>query len=153
MDADTMAGGMTADRLQDRRGLLAAFNNARRDLDHEAQAQTYLNQQARAFDLLSSPAAAKAFDVASESAKLRERYGNGQPYKYQFDGAPTVNEHLLLARRLIEAGVRVVTLSYGRWDSHSKNFDLVRDHFAALLTSIAAEGGAVVTMRLPAPEA
>ena len=48
--------------------------------------------------------------------------------KRWFDGAPTRNEHLLMARRLVEAGVRVVTLSYGRWDSHGQNFDLVRDH-------------------------
>ena len=38
------------------------------------------------------------------------------------------SDHLLIARRLIEAGVRVVSLSFGRWDSHSKNFDMVRDH-------------------------
>jgi len=47
---------------------------------------------------------------------------------YQFDGAPTCNDQLLLARRLVEAGVRVVTLSFGRWDSHGQNFKLVRDH-------------------------
>jgi uncharacterized protein (DUF1501 family) len=73
-----------------------------------------------------------ALDLSKEDPKIRERYGTGQPYRYQYDGAPTVNEHLLLARRLVEAGVRVVTLSYGRWDSHSKNFDLVRDHGAKL---------------------
>ena len=43
-----------------------------------------------------------------------------------------MNDQLLIARRLVEAGVRVVTLSYGRWDSHGKNFDLVRDHGAKL---------------------
>ena len=42
------------------------------------------------------------------------------------------NEHLLIARRLVEAGVRCVTLSYGRWDSHGDNFGLVRDHGAKL---------------------
>src|SRR5690606_1537136 len=45
-----------------------------------------------------------------------------------YDGAPTCNEHLLIARRLVEAGARVVSLSYGRWDSHGANFDMVRDH-------------------------
>src|SRR5262249_43554756 len=65
-------------------------------------------------------------------------YGDGKPYKYQFDGAPTVNDHLLLARRLVEAGVRCVTLSYGRWDSHSKNFDLVRDHGGKLDQALTA---------------
>src|SRR5207248_1905692 len=87
---------------------------------------------AGAFDVLTSSRLADALDLSKEDPSIRERYGTGQPYNYQFDGAPTVNEHLLLARRLIEAGVRVVTLSYGRWDSHGKNFDLVRDHGAKL---------------------
>jgi hypothetical protein len=86
------------------------------------------SREAGAFDVLTSSRLADALDLSKEDPQVRERYGTGQPYNYQFDGAPTVNEHLLLARRLVEAGVRVVTLSYGRWDSHSKNFDLVRDH-------------------------
>ena len=73
-----------------------------------------------------------------KSDKVRERYGDGKPYNFQYDGAPTVNDHLLLARRLVEAGVRVVTLSYGRWDSHGKNFDLVRDHGAKLDQGLSA---------------
>jgi uncharacterized protein (DUF1501 family) len=78
---------------------------------------------------------------------VRDRYGDGKPYNYQFDGAPTVNDQLLLARRLVEAGVRVVSLSFGRWDSHGKNFDLVRDHgskldqgFSALIDDLEARG-------------
>jgi uncharacterized protein (DUF1501 family) len=74
-------------------------------------------------------------------------YGDGKPYKYQYDGAPTCNDHLLLARRLVEAGARVVTLSFGRWDSHGQNFQLVRDHgakldqaFSALLDDLEARG-------------
>src|SRR5262249_338321 len=55
-----------------------------------------------------------------------------QPYKFQYDGAPTVSEHLLIARRLVEAGARCVTLSYGRWDTHADNFGLVRDHGSKL---------------------
>jgi uncharacterized protein (DUF1501 family) len=73
-----------------------------------------------------------ALDISREPEKVRARYGDGKPYKFQYDGAPTVNEQLLVARRLVEAGVRVVTLSYGRWDSHGKNFDLVRDHGSKL---------------------
>src|SRR5215467_11049663 len=87
---------------------------------------------ARAFDVLTSSKLVEAMDLSKEDPKVRERYGDGKPFKFQYDGAPTVNEHLLLARRLVEAGARVVTLSYGRWDSHSKNFDLVRDHGAKL---------------------
>src|SRR5207249_1867179 len=71
-------------------------------------------------------------DLSKEGAKVRARYGDGKPYQYQYDGAPTVNDQLLMARRLVEAGVRCVTLSYGRWDSHGKNFDLVRDHGSKL---------------------
>jgi uncharacterized protein (DUF1501 family) len=80
----------------------------------------------------------EALDLARESEKVRGRYGDGRPYQYQYDGAPTVNDHLLLARRLVEAGVRVVTLSYGRWDSHGQNFALVRDHGAKLDQGLSA---------------
>ena len=66
--------------------------------------------------------------TSREPARVRERYGDGKPYQFQFDGAPTVNDQLLLARRLVEAGVRCVTLTFGRWDSHGQNFNLVRDH-------------------------
>src|SRR5262249_43967241 len=71
-------------------------------------------------------------DLSKEDPKIVERYGTGKPFKYQYDGAPTCNEHFLVARRLIEAGVRVVSLSYGRWDSHGDNFTLVRDHGSKL---------------------
>ena len=81
-----------------------------------------------AFNVLTSNKLLDALDLSKEDPKIRERYGDGKPFKYQYDGAPTVNEHLLIARRLVEAGARSVSLSYGRWDSHSANFDLVRDH-------------------------
>jgi uncharacterized protein (DUF1501 family) len=82
----------------------------------------------RALNVLTSSKLLEALDISREPVKLRDRYGDGKPYQFQFDGAPTVNDQLLMARRLVEAGVRCVTLSYGRWDSHGKNFDLVRDH-------------------------
>src|SRR5213079_3193466 len=101
----------------------------------------------RALGVLTSSKLLDALDLSRESDKVRERYGDGKPYKYQFDGAPTVNDQLLMARRLVEAGVRCVTLSYGRWDSHGKNFDLVRDHgakldqgFTALVEDLDARG-------------
>ncbi len=119
--------GMTLEQLQDRRKLLSGIDKLHREVN-AGQMQALDRFTAGAFDVLTSSKLADALDLSKEDPKVRERYGTGQPYNYQFDGAPTVNEHLLLARRLIEAGVRVVTLSYGRWDSHSKNFDLVRDH-------------------------
>jgi len=120
--------GLTLEQLQDRRKLLGSLDRLQREASATGQFQAADRFTEGAFDVLTSSRLADALDLSKEDPKVRERYGTGQPYNYQFDGAPTVNEHLLLARRLVEAGVRVVTLSYGRWDSHSKNFDLVRDH-------------------------
>ena len=107
-------------------------HKARSELETSDQAQALDRFTAGAFDVLTSSRLVDALDLSKEDPKIRQRYGTGQPFNYQFDGSPTVNEHLLLARRLVEAGVRVVTLSYGRWDSHNRNFDLVRDHGAKL---------------------
>jgi hypothetical protein len=120
--------GMTLERLQDRKRLLQALDRTRRDLDADPEVHALDASHQAAFDVLTSSRLADALDLSKESPKLRRRYGDGQPYRFQFDGAPTVNEHLLIARRLVEAGCRCVTLSFGRWDSHSRNFDLVRDH-------------------------
>jgi hypothetical protein len=118
-----------AERLGDRKSLLRGFDNLKREVE-AYRAHDSLTE--RALNVLTSSKLLEAMDLSRESDKVRERYGDGKPYKFQYDGAPTVNEHLLMARRLVEAGVRVVTLSYGRWDSHGKNFDLVRDHGAKL---------------------
>ena len=124
-------GSLTLEQLQDRRKLLSSVDRLRRDVN-AGQMQALDRFTAGAFDVLTSSKLADALDLSKEDPKIRERYGTGRPYIYQYDGSPTVNEHLLLARRLVEAGVRVVTLSYGRWDSHGKNFDLVRDHGSKL---------------------
>src|SRR5205807_9429124 len=124
--------GANKDHLPDRKQLLSAFDDVKRELDAGGTLRAADAHTLRAMDVLTSSRLVDALDVSKEPLKVRERYGDGKPYKFQFDGAPTVNDHLLAARRLIEAGVRVVTLSYGRWDSHGKNFDLVRDHGAKL---------------------
>jgi hypothetical protein len=116
------------DHLPDRKKLLAGFDDLKRSADHAGTLRAADAATERAFDVLTSSRLVDALDVSKESDKVRARYGDGKPYQFQYDGAPTVNEHLLVARRLVEAGARVVTLSYGRWDSHGKNFDLVRDH-------------------------
>ena len=59
----------------------------------------------RAFDVLtSSKLRRRPRPLEGRPAKVRERYGDGKPYKFQYDGAPTVNDQLLVARRLVEAG-------------------------------------------------
>ena len=124
--------GVSVDRLDDRKKLLAGFDKLRRDVDASGAIQGVDSATALAFDVLTSSKLVRALDLSREDPRLREKYGDGKPYKYQFDGAPTVNEQLLVARRLVEAGARVVSLSFGRWDSHGQNFDLVRDHGAKL---------------------
>ena len=127
--ANMMLNATNKDHLPDRKKLLAGFDDLKRSIDHQADARrARMPHTERAFDVLTSSKLVDALDLSKESPKVRERYGDGKPYQFQYDGAPTVNEHLLIARRLVEAGARVVTLSYGRWDSHGKNFDLVRDH-------------------------
>ena len=82
----------------------------------------------QAFDVLTSSQLVDALDLSKEDPKIRERYGDGKPYTYQYDGAATNNELLLMARRLVEVGVRCVTMTFGRWDSHGDNEGLVRHH-------------------------
>ncbi len=130
--ANMKLNGITTDRLADRKALLDSFDRLRRDLDSSGKLDATDTFTSSAFNVLTSSKLVDALDLSKEDPRVRERYGDGKPYHFQFDGAPTVNEHLLLARRLVEAGVRCVTLSYGRWDSHGNNFDLVRDHGAKL---------------------
>ncbi|MCA9126001.1 MAG: DUF1501 domain-containing protein [Planctomycetales bacterium] len=119
---------ISLERLQDRRRLLGSLDTFRRELDQTGAMESMDAFGQRALDVLTSSKLLDALDLSKEDPKIVERYGDGKPYKYQYDGAPTCNEHLLIARRLIEAGARCVSLSYGRWDSHGANFDLVRDH-------------------------
>jgi uncharacterized protein (DUF1501 family) len=101
----------------------------------------------RAYDLLTSTKVAEALDLERESPALRDRYGRGSaaPAGYG-DAGPLLNDYFLAARRLVEAGVRVVTLSYGRWDWHGKasdgdsrtNFENARIHVPMLDRGLSA---------------
>ncbi|HYV36839.1 MAG TPA: DUF1501 domain-containing protein [Gemmataceae bacterium] len=126
--ANLRLNGISPETLEDRRQLLQSFDDMRRDLDTSGTLDAMDAASQRALGVLTSSKLLDALDQGRESPRVRDRYGNGRPYQFQFDGAPTVNEQLLLARRLVEAGVRCVTLSYGRWDSHGQNFAMVRDH-------------------------
>ncbi len=124
--------GASVTALADRRRMMTAFDSLRKDLDTGGSLRALDTMTEKAMGVLTSSKLVEALDLSREPEKVRERYGDGKPYKFQYDGAPTVNEQFLMARRLVEAGARCVTLSYGRWDSHGKNFDLVRDHGAKL---------------------
>ncbi len=135
---DLTLNGVTLDRLQDRRALLTSLDGIKRDVDASGMMTGMDSFTEAAFGVLTGSKLANALDLSQEPDEVRARYGDGKPYKYQYDGAPTCNEHILLARRLVEAGVRSVTLSFGRWDSHGANFDLVRDHGGKLDQAVSA---------------
>jgi hypothetical protein len=126
--ANLTLNGVSREQMGNRKALLSSFDTLRRDVDATGLLRGLDAATERAMGVLTSSRLLDALDLSKESEKVRARYGDGKPYQFQFDGAPTVNDQLLLARRLVEAGVRVVSLSYGRWDSHGQNFKLVRDH-------------------------
>ena len=126
--ADMRLNGVTVEHLDDRKALLSSFDRMRREVDASGMMTGIDSYNQLAFNVLTSSKLLEALDLSKEPAEVRARYGDGKPYQFQYDGAPTVNEQLLMARRLVEAGVRCVSLSYGRWDSHGQNFALVRDH-------------------------
>ncbi len=126
--ANMKLNGINKEQLGDRKLLLARFDQLKREIDTNGAVRGSDAATERALGVLTSSKLLEALDVSKEPEKLRARYGDGKPYKFQYDGAPTVNDQFLIARRLVEAGARCVTMSFGRWDSHGKNFDLVRDH-------------------------
>jgi hypothetical protein len=136
--ADLTLHGISRDQLGNRKQLLASFDNLRRDIDAGGAIDGLDASIHGALNVLASSKLLEALDLSREDPHVRERYGDGRPYKYQYDGAPTVNDQLLVARRLVEVGVRCVTLSYGRWDSHGQNFELVRDHGSKLDQGLSA---------------
>jgi hypothetical protein len=118
---DMVLNGINLDRLNDRRQLLTAFDHFRRDADSSGMMSGLDSLNAQAMDILTSSKLVDALDLSKEPEHVRARYGKGDPNNFG-DGAPRNLEHFLTARRLVEAGARVVTLNFGRWDFHSDNF-------------------------------
>ncbi len=125
-----LSGDVPAERLRDRRTLLAALDAARHKAEVAAASRDYGTNQHKAFTLLASQKTKAAFDLRAEPEQVRERYG------------PGVNAmSMLMARRLVEAGVPFVTVfwkgdpkldklckSGGGWDTHGNNFGCLKDH-------------------------
>lgn len=118
---DMLLQGVTLDRLENRKNLLTSFDQFRREVDATGTMTGMDDLSEQALSILTSSRLAKALDLSDEDPKTRERYGKGDTKNYG-DGAPRNLEHFLMARRLVEAGARVVTLNFGRWDFHSNNF-------------------------------
>ncbi len=127
---DMTLKGINLDRLNDRRALLAGMDNFRRELDAGGTAKgmdAFTNQ---ALQVLTSSKLVDALDLSKEDPRVVARYGTGDPKKFMDEnGAPRVPQSLLLARRLVEAGARVVTLNYSKWDWHggANNFIFQRE--------------------------
>src|SRR5213594_2279214 len=144
--SDMVLNGVTVDRLADRRALLASFDRFRREVDSSGLMEGVYVFRQQAFGMLTSSRLLEALDVSKEDSKLRERYGKGDP-KVHGDAAPMLNEQFLVARRLVEAGARVVTVAYGFWDYHGNNFRNARadlplfdQALSALLTDLYERG-------------
>jgi hypothetical protein len=112
---------MPAKRFEDRRGLMHSFDGYRREIDRQCESQDMDAFNARAFDIITSPKARDAFDLSREPERVRAKYGNkDDKYVYVGTKPDTLWEghRFLLARRLVEAGVPVVTLRVASWDHH-----------------------------------
>jgi uncharacterized protein (DUF1501 family) len=124
--------GLTLERMGDRRSLLGSFDRVRADWDAAGQMSAVDRFQAQACDILTSDAARQAFDLDSEPQEVRDRYGlmpAFDPGASNRCGAPNWSQRILLARRLVEAGVRLVTVDCRWWDTHVKGFDSLRRGF------------------------
>lgn len=102
-------------RINGRKGLLESLDSNRRLLDNTLTAESIGKFNGQAFDLLTGDRARKAFNISEEKTKTRERYGRN-----------TTGQSMLLARRLVEAGVSYVTVTVGSWDDHSKIADRMK---------------------------
>src|SRR5215813_11295395 len=142
IEAVRPAPELSVARLSDRQSLLKSINSQRRQLDQVAEVRSLDGYQERAFRLLSAPATARAFDLAAEPARVRERYGQTQ-----------FGQCCLLARRLAEAGVPMINVHYchtpaGSWDTHGKHFTQMKQSlcptfdraFAALVEDLDDRG-------------
>lgn len=113
-----LANGVTQARVTDRRPLLSQFDTVRREIDATGSMRGMDTFADRAFDMVSSGSVRRALDLTREEPRVRDRYRG--------------IEQFLTARRLVEAGVGCVTLSYGGWDTHERNFIQLRDQLPNL---------------------
>jgi hypothetical protein len=129
--------GMTVDQLGDRKSLMRKFDKLRREADATGAVEGADESTRQAIDILTSTRLADALDLDKEDVRIRDLYGCGSPEPAGYgDAGPLLNDYFLAARRLVEAGVRVVTLAYGRWDWHGKpygtTFENARHHMPML---------------------
>ena len=122
-----LAAGISIDRLKDRQQLLGGLDTIRREIDYRGALAGIDAYTVRALDMVASSKSREAFDLDKEPGSVREKYGKA-------------NEDFLRARRLVEAGISVVTLVVGGWDTHSNNFNSMRNLLPKLDQGMHAPG-------------
>jgi hypothetical protein len=135
--SDMTLNGVTLDRLADRKALLRSFDQFRRGVDTGGLMDGLDTFNQQAFGVLTSSRLLEALDFQKEDKRLIERYGKGDA-KIHGDAAPMLNEQFLVARRLVEAGARAVTVAYGFWDYHGNNFQNARNDLPLLDQGVTA---------------
>jgi hypothetical protein len=127
--SDMVLNGITLDRLEDRKALLTSFDRLRRDTDSSGVLRGVDSFNESAFGVITSSRMLEALDVSREDKKVADRY------KVSGDRKLT---DFMVARRLVEAGARCVTLSFGGWDTHSRNFETLKRQLPQLDQGVTA---------------
>ncbi len=127
---------VSLDRLGNREDLRQALDQAVGKLGGSPAVERMDTFQRKAVEVITSPETRRAFDLSSEPLRVRERYGKDPGTDRglearKFGGLPHIGQTFLLARRLVESGVRLVTVMTGRridqaWDTHRDHFGLMR---------------------------
>jgi hypothetical protein len=141
MKSDNLVlNGTSLERLHERVSLLKGFDDLSRDIDRTGVMDGMDSFNRQALDILTSSKLKDALDLSKEPAKSLERYGVDDP-AFERDGAPRMVRNFCIARRLVEAGARVVTMNFTRWDWHGpdgKNFVQARKDFPLLDRAVTA---------------
>jgi hypothetical protein len=111
---DIVLNGISLDRLSDRQSLIASFDRFRRKVDSSGIMSEVDAFTRQAFEVMTSSRLAAALDLNQEDSKLKERYGLGSATSSRRVGSDLLDQ-FLIARRVIEAGARCVTLCFARW--------------------------------------
>jgi hypothetical protein len=131
---------LTLERLGDRLSLSKSFDSLNRDIDRSGLMDGMDDFNKQAMGVLTSSKLVDALDLSKEPARNLEKYGVDDP-AFERDGAPRMVRNFCLARRLVEAGARVVTMNFTRWDWHGpdgKNFVQGRKDMPLLDRGLAA---------------
>ncbi|MCA9030760.1 MAG: DUF1501 domain-containing protein [Planctomycetaceae bacterium] len=132
--------GITLERLQDRVALRQSVDGLKKELDTGRTMESLDVSMQQAMGILTSSQLADALDLSKEDPAILARYGESNE-QFQRDGAPQMVENFCVARRLVEAGARFVSMNYSRWDWHGgdgMNFPKSREEFPKLDQAVAA---------------